>query len=58
MSLAERQEVPRQVVQFYSKIANFNKFETVSHFKKQVIKSRRLYYILRRYDERVTLEFK
>ena len=34
MSSAERQELARQVVQFYSKIANFNKFETVFSLQK------------------------
>ena len=58
MTLAERQELCKQVVHFYSKIANFNKFETVSHFKKQGFKSQRLYYILRRYEYSGSHEFK
>ena len=58
MTLAERQEVAKQIVHFYAKIANFNKYETVSHFKKQGFKSRRLYYILRCYDDSGTHEFK
>ena len=39
MTLAERQEVGKQIVHFYSKIPDFNKYETVSHFKKQGFKS-------------------
>ena len=58
MTLIERQQVAKQVVQFYTEISNFNKFETVSHFKKQGLKTQNLYKILRRYEETGTHEFK
>ena len=58
MASVDRQEVSKLVVHFHKKIANFNEYETVSHVKKQSLKSRRLYYILGGNDERVTQEFR
>ena len=58
MPSIERQELSKQVVHFYSKIANFNKFETVSHFRRQGFKTGRLYYILSRYEKTGTHELR
>ena len=56
MKSIERQ-VPNQVVQFYTEISNFNKFETTFHFEKQGFKTRKLYKILRLYEETGIHEF-
>ena len=50
MILKERQELAFRVVQFYTKIAKYNKFDTISHFAKEGYGRRGLYKIIARFE--------
>ena len=58
MSGHERQVLAQQVVHFYINFAKFDKLVTVLHFEKMGYQRRRLYKIIKRYEERGTTELR
>ena len=57
MGRVQRQVLSEQVVQYYENVANHDKFKTVSYFREQGYKSRGLYYIIKRYEEKGSSAF-